>query len=391
MIRVLAGGRLVAAQRNLVSRFALIGLVLSGCFYTDPINQRPSVDIVQSEPLAHFRGDTASLYATGSDPEGSPLAYQWRAYACTDAALGPEGGDAGCDTVPFKTDVLQSTSFKVPTVRANGTPVQSVLVYLEAKDDLDATAKPIQQLVISLGDKPPMLTASTPYRRSYVKNIPIDLFAAVGDPDDGIMPPPALTWTVFSPMTQPAYTLVDLPNVPPDPAHPELAQSGKVFTPSDVGSWDIQVVATDALGMTDTKDIPLDVSVDTPPCLQQLAPIVPPAGQTYPLDQATQFSVLVVDDDLDVYPPSGDPVQGVTQFAWTVLPPGGSQRLPISSANHALLDPASYVPGDILELRVEIQDRTNTAVSCPDAQATCAVLISRPTCLQRQTWRVEVR
>src|SRR5262245_63409127 len=56
VIRVLADGRPVAAQRKLVSRVALIGLVASGCFYTvDTVNQRPSLGIVQS-PGPYYRG-----------------------------------------------------------------------------------------------------------------------------------------------------------------------------------------------------------------------------------------------------------------------------------------------------------------------------------------------
>ena len=54
------------------------------------------------------------------------------------------------------------------------------------------------------------------------------------------------------------------------------------------------------------------------------------------------------------------------------------------------LDPASYQPGDIVELRVEIKDRKNTAITCADANPTCST-ISDNACIQRQTWRVEVR
>jgi hypothetical protein len=39
---------------------------------------------------------------------------------------------------------------------------------------------------------------------------------------------------------------------------------------------------------------------------------------------------------------------------------------------------------------VEIADRNNTAITCADASPTCSV-ISDNSCLQRLTWRVEVR
>ena len=387
VIPALARGRPVAERWSLVRLAAVVvvtGLV-PGCFYTEPLNQRPSARIDQQSSAVVYRGDTVHLTSTTSDPDHDPVSYQWRAYACTDANLGV-GNGSGCDQVPFQQGLLESFSFDVPRLRVGGAPLQSVLVFLEVTDDHDATARPVQQLIIPLGDEGPTLVATKAFHNAYVVGVPVNIFAAVGDPDDGINPPPALTWSVFSPSNQPAFTFDDIPNVPADPMHPELAQFGKVLTPQGAGSWDVQVVATDALGMTATQDVPIDVSADRAPCLQQLAPIVPPTGQTYPLDQATQFQVLVVDDDLDVYPPSGDPVTGTTTFDWTVLPPGGTTRIPVSKANHVLLDPASYSPGDIVEVRVEINDRLPHPILCADNVPSCG-----GSCLQRQTWRVEVR
>lgn len=371
---------------RLVAVVVVTGLV-SGCFYTEPLNQRPSARIDQQSSAVVYRGDTVDLTSTTSDPDHDPVSYQWRAYACTDANLGV-GNAGGCDQVPFEQGLLESFSFEVPRLRVAGAPLQSVLVFLEVSDNHGATAKPVQQLIIPLGDEAPTLVASKAFHNAYVVGVPVNIFAAVGDPDDGINPPPALVWSVFSPANQPAFTFDDIPNVPADPMHPELAQFGKVLTPQGAGSWDVQVTATDVLGMTAMADVPIDVAADRPPCLQQLAPIVPPTGQSYPLDQPTQFQVLVVDDDLDVYPPSGDPVTGTTTFDWTVLPPGGSTRVPVSTTNHVLLDPASYAPGDIIEVRVEINDRdfADHPISCADNQPSCG-----GSCLQRQTWRVEVR
>jgi hypothetical protein len=102
--------------------------------------------------------------------------------------------------------------------------------------------------------------------------------------------------------------------------------------------------------------------------------------------------VLVVTDDLDPYPSvPNDPVVGTTEFHWSIVPPGGT-RQPLTgvTGNAVALDPDSYMPGDLLELRVEIQDRNHRAVSCPDTDLTCS-LTTDATCSQRLTWRVEVR
>jgi hypothetical protein len=74
------------------------------------------------------------------------------------------------------------------------------------------------------------------------------------------------------------------------------------------------------------------------------------------------------------------------------MPPGGTthQLLNGVTGSGFAIDPASYQPGDIVELRVEIADRNNTPITCADGNATCSV-VSDNACIQRQTWRVEVR
>ena len=144
--------------------------------------------------------------------------------------------------------------------------------------------------------------------------------------------------------------------------------------------------------MATTADVPVQVDADRPPCLAQLAPIVPAPGQTLPLDQETLFQVLVVDDDLDVYPPSDDPIDGVPTFSWSLLPAGATQWQQLSGAtgNRVLLGPENYQLGDLLELRVEVHDRIPRQISCPDNQPTCS-LGSDDMCTPRPTWRLEVR
>ena len=113
---------------------------------------------------------------------------------------------------------------------------------------------------------------------------------------------------------------------------------------------------------------------------------------TIPISDPTLFQVLVVADDLDPYPSvPNDPILGTTEFHWSIVPPGGTrQSLGGVTGSGVALDPNSYTPGDLVELRVEIQDRNHTPVNCPDTDLTCSV-ISDQSCLQRLTWRVEVR
>ena len=175
-----------------------------------------------------------------------------------------------------------------------------------------------------------------------------------------------------------------------DPADPGHRKQGIRLTPTITGSWDVQVTAHDKEGASTTQDLPLTIVADQPPCLRQWLPAVPPAGASLPISTQTLFQVPLVDDDLDPYPPISEAPHLL--FAWSILRPGETQReVQVGTTGNALaVDPAAYTPGDVVELRVEIFDRRRTALPCDDAAATCSIT-SSDSCLQRQTWRVEMR
>jgi hypothetical protein len=374
-----------------VSRILLLSAVLTGCFYFDPINQRPSIDIRQTSSAEVYRGDTVELEAEAHDPDGHPVFFRWRAYACTDAAAAPDGSRPGCDEhlPPFYTEFLPKARFQVPSKRGDGTPVRAVLVYLEGIDDLGAIAKPEQQLIIPIANHAPelILRKSSPY--DDVVNTPTLFYAKLGDPDDDL-DKLTLSWRVYSPMTQPTHAIEDV-TVHVDESEPQYLQFGKRLTPHGEGEWELEVTATDPVGGTTVKTLAFTVGPDKPPCLGQWAPIAPPLDSVLPVSEPTLFQVTVVQDDLDLYPPiAGDPVRGTTRFAWSIVPPGGMRQvLAGATANHVAFDPALYALGDEVELRVEIHDRV-TRQLCDASEPTCAIGLN-PSCLQRLTWRVEVR
>jgi hypothetical protein len=361
-------------------RVATLLLVLApGCLYVDPINQPPSADIVQDSSAPVFRGDPVALTANTSDPDGQPVTVRWRIYACTDAT-----SPAGCDRDPFFIGATERIETATPTTRAGGEPVAALRVILEATDSLGATAKPAQELLIPVSDHGPTLTLAKDSSYGYVVGTPIDVYAKVTDPDDD--PPYHLAWQVFGPAAADAFD--DLA-VPTDPT-----QAGKRLVVSTPGDWDVRVTVLDHPGgLSAMADQPITVVPDHPPCLTSWTPLDAPPGQTVPLTDPTLFQVLAVTDDLDPYPAVvGDPLRGTPSFSWSILPPGASQRDTLAGVigNSVALDPAAYSPGDVLELRVEIEDRVHTPIACADADPTCSV-ISDPTCIQRLTWRVEVQ
>lgn len=376
----------------------LLALVLvSGCLIAEPINQRPSLDIERTDDGTAFRGDTVTLHAIANDPEKQFVHFQWRAYLCTTATVTLED----CDKAPFYTDIRENAEFVVPSKRADAdVAVEQIMVLLEGQDAYGATANPIQQLVVFVSNHAPDVVLRKDSRYGYVEGVSLNIYAKVGDADDG-QNDVQLTWKVYTPMTQPAYDFEDI-TVPQDPTDPQHLQVGKRFTPKGVGDWEVELTATDSIaraclaaGGTDcgvtVERVTVTVVPDHAPCLSQWAPIAPPVGATFPMTDPTLFQVTVVQDDLDLYPgvPS-DPVLGTTSFAWSLLPPGGSRQSIGVTSNHVSLDPSHYAPGDVLELRVEIADRKNTPITCADANPTCSVIADN-SCLQRLTWRVEVR
>lgn len=356
---------------------------LAGCFYVDPINQRPSLTIDQPSSDPIYRADHLTLTARANDPEGQYISYRWRAYACVSPAE-----PADCDRDPITTGTTQTFPFDVPIHRADGSPTEAMRIDLEGSDELGATSKPDPVLKLAVNNRPPDLATRKTSRYSYVVGTPVELYAEVTDLDDG-RDAVTVTWTVSAP-SQAAHDLVEFAVPDPDAIHHTY---GARFTPHGTGEWTVDVTATDPLGNATTSQLTLEVADDRPPCLAQLSPIVPPAGAVLPLTEPTLFSAPVVIDDLDVYPPhAGDPVLGTARFVWSLQGPSGGPHVAVAGAttNSLVIDPTAYQPGDVVEVRVEIYDRNNVTLLCPDGDATCSM--STPsTCLQRQTWRTVMR
>ena len=356
--------------------------LLSGCFYVESFNQRPSVQIVTGSDALH-RGDPVTLMARADDPDGQPVHFSWRLYLCTDAA-----DFATCDRDPAFTGLEPQLDFVVPNTRANAEPVESLLAVLEGTDDHGATAKPEDRVILPVGDAGPTVALREVSRYRFVEDTPIELYAAYGDPDDDVANV-SLAWEVQPPVVVP-YDLVDLGADVPDPDNTKLLLDSRSLVPAAAGKWILKVTASDPLGASSTEDLEITVVPDHAPCLDSWSPIAP-ATEVLPVSEPTLFQIPTVGDDLDRYPTiPNDDIYGTTRFAWSLKVGTGPRQSLGVTANSVGFDPASYAPGTQVELRVEIFDRNATAISCSDSDRTCSV-ISDPACIQRQTWHVEVR
>ena len=378
---------------------AAAGLLLTGCFYVDPIITRPVVAI-KVEPLAIARGDMVKLSANFEDMAATVGTFDWQVFACEEYR---SDGAQRCDPEPFHSfhsETGNTTEFPVMVMtKAHAAPTAAIQVRLEARSDRGAVARSGGNSEFPVGDALPTLEPGMSARTLTV-GAPIDLFARYGDADDKL-DDVVLAWTPVPPVTPGAFTVAELPasSQPGDPAH---RTAGIRLVPGEPGSWDVKVTATDPTQRDPRvpgraapieKHLVFSVKPDQPPCLAQWQPIAPPAGATLPVSAPAVFQVPLVDDDLDAYPPVlGVPEFGQAAFEWSILPPGASQRQVLVGAtgNRIDFDPAAFTAGDIVELRVEVFDRHHAALPCGDAAATCSIT-GAAGCTQRQTWRVEVR
>ncbi len=375
-------------------------LLLTGCFYLDPINRRPKYQRVERQCDAGdpqpcdtelqdlHHGDSVKLKAifTDSDGQVADSVLHWRVLACSNDMTLCDGAALyeGADTIAH---------FVVPnTLKDTGGPVQTVSIELDIFDDRGASTPVFPVLMVNDG---PTLAVSRS-ARTYTIGAPIDLFATYGTPDDGPPGTPpvgvAVQWTAIAPDGQLSPSLIDV-TVPPNPADPGHVTVGKRLVPRAVGAWDVRVIATDSHGQDTEKHLQFTVGPDQPPCLAQWQPITPPDGATLPITAPTVFQVPLVDDDLDPYPAvPGEPLFGTTAFEWSILLPGAParQQLVGATGNSVDFDPGAFTPGNVVELRVEVFDRKHTAIACPDGAPVCPA-IGSTACNQRQTWRVEIR
>jgi len=295
-----------------------------------------------------------------------------------------------CSATPFAQPSGSSVAdFAVPVWVSGDRAAltRSIHVRVTAHDDRGALAGGDPSIQYTVDDAPPALVLASSPAPHYTVGAPLELFAKYSDPDDDLAAV-SVAWQVVAP--DPAAALAPLRSIDGgDGSRTQVVE----LVPSVTGAWRIQAAAADPIGTTTTQQLELDVEQDHPPCLAQWQPIVPPEGAALPITEPTRFQIQRVTDDLDAYPrSSSDPRFGTTTFAWSIRAGGGTDRQPVAgvTGNAVALDPAAFAPGQIVELRVEAFDRTHTAISCPDAAASCGDP-ALPGCLQRQTWRVEIR
>ena len=379
-------------ERGVRRGLALTTVVLAfagGCFYSGDLNDRPSAEIERLTAGMPLRGDIVRFQAVVVDP-GDQVEVSWRVDACRGSD--PEVCDRG---IAFSEPSVLTLQVRIPDnvvgpdpgpePERQPRPTERLRVHLDVIDSHGAIARPSQEDIVDVGNRVPMLDVQRRGREhnsAFPEDAPIFVAARATDPEgDPVVvecqpfpargaTPGAWSWTQM-----------------PDPA-----SGGHEWrlVPDVPGAWLVRCTASDPLAQVQL-DTPITVVADRPPCLGATDP-APAPGATLVLDEPRRFSVLVVEDDLDVYPAPDpdDPFLGAAGFRWSVRPVGAAEFIEVDADVAAIeLDPAQHAPGDRLDVRVELDDRRRRDIGCPIAQPTCSLTLD--TCLQRQTWRVEVR
>ena len=327
--------------------------------------------------MAVHHGDelrvSAMLKVDGAPRRGDSFA--WTVFACP-----TDSGDGACellDPPPEASEVTVVVPDRIRPGDSAAPPTRSIRARVDVRDEYGIVINGTDRSA-HIYDRPTVdLEIEDLVGEAVTVGIPVTLRATYTVPSAD-RESVALTWN--GPL---------LPGVERSFADPDHITERKQLMLVPSGKVNVTVAARyPAITVSASRTIV--VLPDLPPCIAQWQPITPPPGAALPITAPTLFQVPSVADDLDGYPRRLPPF-GTATFAWSILPPGSSTRHVLSGAtgNTFELDPAAFIPGDIVELRVEVFDRNATAVACPDDQPTCAVGASL--CSQRQTWRMEIR
>lgn len=366
-----------------VLRVALVSLVaLAGCIYPGELNERPRARITKlTEGPYHYPDDAIMFVAHESTDGDGDVTCNWSSFSCPT----PESCEPLVDQSASGLDPDNAFILRLP--RAAHDPI---LVQLTVIDQGGAQTE--DRMLIEVANRAPVLEVDPQQGAQlpgsddlFVVGLPIHVVARAEDPDGDDV-------TL-------SFDLAERPDEsnPNDVTFESLDALTTELVPDVAGTWRVVVTAADGFDEgTTTVERDVLVGEDGAPCVAITSPAASGEG-AYVLrleDGPRAFGVLVVDDELDPYPrPAGDyPLLGETDFAWQMASPAtGDELVPVSGAAGAALtiDPADHEPGDIVTLRVEIADRIDRALPCDDADPVCSIDASE--CLQRVTWKVEIR
>jgi hypothetical protein len=270
---------------------------------------------------------------------------------------------------------IQSKTSADPSFDVNLQSKRMVAVELIVRDAHGAVADDSEFYVVS--NRPPTVRLQVQGIASptggFTVGRPLELVADANDEDGDEL---SYEWSLF-PVSG---------SVPANVEWSEVNETQRHLRPDLPGLWRVSVGVDDGDGGTEAVEEPILIDPDNPPCIATTDPRVV-AGAEYIVERAAG-----VRDPYPLPPNDNDPDRGEASFRWRVATPqtGGAF---VALDGHALsdytVDPSGYAPGDVISVRVEVDDRLGRTLPCSDTLPACS--IDDNGCLQRVTWGVQIR
>ena len=235
--------------------------------------------------------------------------------------------------------------------------------------------------VVIAQDQPPTAVIERTSPSSTTSPLPLFstlAFSAAKSTDPEMVNGDSLTfaWTI----TQPDGTNFSVTTCP-SPQTPAVCS----FSATNPGTYHVQVIATDSSHVP-SAPASLDVVIaeDQPPCIVDFSPTT--LSPMRSPDESIIFQVSGVEDDGDPYAGSGPP-SGTFIWSYRDSTIGAFQRVQnLYNSGRLDLGPNAFVIGDVIQIRVEYQDRVNRNYSSCDPNADRCELVTG--CAQWVTWTV---
>ncbi|MCD6499469.1 MAG: hypothetical protein J7M25_14345 [Deltaproteobacteria bacterium] len=360
-----------------------VAFVLSSCLFVgkiEPVDKRPAAVIkIQTEDKVHV-GDMVVLDGQdSSDPDGTVASYSWTMeYDVTQQTPYKTcPGWGSCDNGHDQTCCFIPTARTVFTIR------------LKVQDQRGLSS-PWDERVVTVLNRPPnsvlSLETKTNLENHFVVGQQIWLHGLSSSDPDGddtlfyhwqtISRPPGSSTLAYQ--FQPS-------DVDYHPTNDPTLAKRCLMVPDYPGSYEVALGVSDGDDdATDTKHI--EVQEDAPPCITATSPDASASRLIFDVGQPRRLEVLLVDDDLDGYPPGGQ-----LSFSWSIQPDPNQPFFPVSGLDEPALnlDPNDYTSGQQVRIRVTVRDRIDRDLSSCSQQSDQCNLVAD--CAQWVTWNIEFR
>jgi hypothetical protein len=335
--------------------------VFTGCIlYSDPINREPEISGIKVTPSnyeTYTRRLPVSFEATVSDDGDRALATTW--WVATGLCKSPwPASDRPLPQNQYVPTVLGPHCVRVEVVDQHGAAASATTAFEVTN------FAPTAQIAMTT---PLPSTAAYPLFSEFVFE------PRVSDLDSTAKP--KHRWRVIGPDGQQRA-------IAPCPGPAEML----CFTGETTGEYRITLDATDAEnGQASPAEMLLQVAEDAPPCIVDQQPTL--LDVVRDPNTALTLSFAVADDGDPLPARSARPSMAAITWRFRRTGRAAFDRLVGAGERFLTLPAGAFIPGDDIELRVDIADRVNRipTADCTEDSTECALTTK---CQQRASWRI---